>query len=296
MHATSSGSSYGQFESRQRYARFDRSRFLAVVQEREIVSCTLQGDTLELNFTYHAKAKSTPPLRGGIVTFSAKSRRRILSLCNRIDYDRTGRSSLVTLTYPDLHISVDYKERTQDRYLFLRKLEAHLGRQVATLWRCEWKRRRSGRWKGYAVPHVHYLAFGVPWIDWRAIREIWRGVLHHQGPLATDIREARNKQQTLLYVGKYIAKSCSLDNVPYVNNRSMIGKAWDTTREKLIPMRPLTRYIDLPLAKVNELRWLIGQAIPMYDQKLGGSVTLFGEKWVEAAAVILSEGIDAKTE
>lgn len=257
------------------------------------MGCTLQGTTLKLEFTYHAKVKSVPPIRAGITTFSAKSRRRILEFCNKVDYEKVGRCSLITLTYPDQQISVDYKERTQDRYLFLRRVEAHLGRQVPTLWRCEWKRRRSGRYKGYAVPHVHYLAFGIPWIDWRFIRAAWRGVLHHEGPLSTDVREAKNKRQTLLYVSKYIAKCSSLDNVPYINNSSLTGKAWDVTRQALIPMHPPIRYIDLPPAKVDELRWLVGQAIPKYDQRLGGSVTLFGEKWIEAAAIILSEGVDA---
>lgn len=292
MLATSSMSPYAEFESKQKYARFDRSRILSVVQEREIVSCTLQGTCLQIGFSYHAKVKSIPPLRAGITTFSAKSRRRILEFCNKIDYEKCGRCSLITLTYPDTQIHVEYKERTQDRYLFLRKLETHLGRMVPTLWRCEWKSRRSGRYKGYAVPHVHYLAFGVPWVDWKFIRQAWRGVLHHDGPLSTDIRESKNKKQTLLYVGKYIAKVCSLDNVPYINNASLVGKAWDITRQKLIPLHPPIRFLDLPKAKVDELRWLVGQAIPKYDTKLGGSVTIFGEKWIEAAAVILSEGLD----
>jgi len=159
----------------------------------------------------------------------------MLKTIARIDWGRVPYGVFITLTYPDGYWERDYYQRTIDRSRFLRDLENHLDREVSVLWRVEWQKRKSGKLKGQIAPHLHLMCLGVRFVAADAVRQLWRGVLHVEGPLSTDVRGVTGKEGCGRYLAKYISKSPSLDNAAYLNRPWMAGRNWGLTRPNLVP-------------------------------------------------------------
>jgi len=129
---------------------------------------------------------------------------RLLRLLNRIDWTQHARSLFVTLTYPDEFISRPLSRRTQDRSRFLREVETHVGKKVSSLWRLEWKPRRTGNVVGELMPHFHLVLFDVEFIPHAMVRHWWRTILGvADGPLATDVQRPKTVDGVARYIGKY---------------------------------------------------------------------------------------------
>lgn len=129
-------------------------------------------------------------------------------------------------------------ERNQDKYLFLRHMENHLGREVGGLWRAEWEVRKSGRTKGNLVSHFHLFAFGVRYIHKDTIKKWWKQVLGVKGPVVAWIDGVTSGQKVARYVSKYCSKlpeSSVLDNASYLNK---LGRHWGIHRRDKVPFYP----------------------------------------------------------
>lgn len=180
---------------------------------------------------------------------------RLLREINKVDWQHVGKSVMATVTYPDECVSESYKVRSQHRYLLLRHLEKHLGRKVSTIWRQEWKIRKSGARVGQLVSHVHYLIPGLSSLCKYAWRGMWSSVLHRVGALCTDVTEIGDGDNGARYLAKYVSKSESLDISAYRNNGVQIGRHWGITRKRLLtyaPIKAMRRLTQDEIAWVQE--------------------------------------------
>jgi hypothetical protein len=220
------------------------------------VSASIQGNLFQFKESWNWNQSPRLPKRGQIGGFSSAARLRMIKEIAVIDWTQTGRCLFLTLTYPDSLGLRTYKERTKDRTLVTRRIERYLGREIATLWRLEWKARKSGERTGSMMPHLHMLLFGVEYIPWDDIRMWWRQVLGYDGQLHTYVQRIKNGEHAAKYAAKYAAKdgSSSLVNAAYLDG--LLGRAWGVTRAKLIPRAALTTYRNLPRAVERALRVL----------------------------------------
>jgi len=207
----------------------------------------------------HLDVTHPPPKckRGEISTFSRKSRMRLLRFLATVKWGKIPTSLFVTLTYPTESDWLDKETRKRHRYLFHRYVENSLKREVPGIWRIEWKPRLSGPHRGMYCPHYHLLLFGVGYIHHAKIRQWWRQILKHKGPLATDVQGCRSAKRASIYVSKYVAKvegDGSLDNGPYRNSD---GKHYDYFRRDQIP-REEQMILDNPTPE--EVEWLVSRA------------------------------------
>lgn len=160
----------------------------------------------------------------------------MLKLLNRIDWSAFEGSIMATVTYPPECVEKRYAVRTKQRSRLLRSLEKIAGKQVPTIWRQEWKRRKSGADKGQIVSHMHYLIPGMTYLDQWAWREAWRSIVHKEGPLATDVTKIGKGEMAARYMSKYVAKDDTLDIAAYLNTGIEIGRHWGPTRRNLMPL------------------------------------------------------------
>jgi hypothetical protein len=105
---------------------------------------------------YQQSGKSTSGgLRGSVVGFSRKSRKRLIEKMASIRFD--GDMLFLSLTYPDVFPS------SPETWLlhfeaFRRRLERMCPR-IAVIWRKELKERKSGQFQGRVAPHYHLLLY-----------------------------------------------------------------------------------------------------------------------------------------
>lgn len=202
---------------------------------KEIPVAVVTGELLEITYLARNKEVRLPGRRGVVKGFTNAARLRMMRTVATIDWSRVRASLFITLTYPPQVERRSMKERNQDRYVFLRSMENHLGRKVGALWRIEWKTRKTGATKGTTAPHVHLIVFGCGFIAWQEIRRWWRAALAVVGPLATDVQRIKGGSAVGKYVTKYCAKlpdAPSLDSASYLNS---LGRHWGIHRRDLIP-------------------------------------------------------------
>jgi hypothetical protein len=253
---------------------------------------TTQGRLLLVREKWNWRKSPQTEKRGSIGGFSNASRLRMLKTIAIIDWSKVGPSLLITLTYPGELGKRRYSERVKDLYLFHRYMEKHLGKEVALLWRTEWKVRKSGQQKGQLLPHVHLVVFDVRWIPWQAVRGWWRTILGHEGPLATDVGRAGDGDTAARYAAKYAAKPAeegSLDSAAYLNNS--IGRAWGVKRRRLIPFCDKDSF-RLGEKLARQLRQLAATIFEGYDVERGEGFTLFGDIAVMVGKDLMKKGID----
>lgn len=145
-------------------------------------------------------------VRGPVRGFSRGSRRRLLDKVNQIDRRCVeGGGLFVTLTYPG-----EFSESWRVWKAHLRSIEERLKRRfpgVQLLWRLEFQKR--------GAPHFHFLVFNVERIDISWLSQAWYEVVGSGDPrhqaAGTEISRVRSWRGVLFYVGKYMAKTDSVD-------------------------------------------------------------------------------------
>ena len=161
-------------------------------------------------------------VRGGVSTFSAKSRKRMLETIASLDEERIRVVIFLTLTYPDDALPVTEQSSIHLKN-FLKRLKRRFP-EASALWRREWEDRKSGDFVGRMCPHFHFLFFNLPFIHHTEVNAHWRAVLGYAGYIRTEIRMAATWRQAFAYVAKYMAKTpqppeaaagCSLVYAPY---------------------------------------------------------------------------------
>lgn len=210
-------------------------------------SVTGQGRCLEVRRHLNNFQQPDPPRGKCVGPMSRASRMRLLRTIAKIHFGKHTHSLFITLTYPDIRRHSDYKKHTTERSLFVRYIEKYVGRQVAILWRKEWKVRKSGAAKGSLVPHYHLICFGVRYIPKEVILGWWRTILGVKGPLMTRVDGITDGEKAARYTCKYAAKVSlsGLDNDAYLN--TLWGRPWGMHRKSKMPWCP--REQEYPLTE-----------------------------------------------
>ena len=225
--------------------------------------------------------------RGKVGQLSRESRMRLLRFLNQIAWEQISGSLFVTLTYPDEIQHTDYSRHATDRYLFLRYMEKHLGRENPVLWRLEWQPRKTGARVGELMPHYHLLVFGVSWLPQKVVREWWRSAIGAgDGPLVTDVRRVTGVDGACRYLAKYVSKSCPLDIAAYHNSGINFGRHWGVTRKHLVPMCPVDVCRQLTDFELSRMQGLAEEMWSAYRPESSGGFTLLGEPEAEFAKKI----------
>src|ERR1051325_3644613 len=141
--------------------------------------------------------------RGEVVSFSRKSRRRMLRLFATVSRTALGRSLLVTLTYPR---SFPTESSTYKRHFltFSKRLRRTFPTSSA-IWKLEFQER--------GAPHFHLIVMGVPFLARQWLSRAWFQIVgsgddrHFRA--GTQVQRAHSTRKTLAYVAKYVAKVSS---------------------------------------------------------------------------------------
>lgn len=263
-----------------------------IVRQSSKQTLKIQGSLLEL------KISDGPimPINGGkkkdIMGFSRKSRLNLVKKMAVWHWEKIGVSTFITLTYPDEFALPDQKKRNKQRYLFHRKIEEQLERQVPCLWRIEYAVRKSGTLVGQACPHWHMLLFGVNGLDPDGVNHVWNETVGECKYIRTDTVEVDSGQGAAKYLGKYIAKT-DLDgilvNATYHNNK---GRHWGILRQEMIPKHEPFIFTDLS----DEQRdWIVAfaeQFLPWIDSRCPVSLTLIGQLCDDAVREFYNTQLD----
>jgi len=235
-------------------------------QERERWTVSIQGSWVKFKKTGGQSHKPPTRLDTELGPFSYASRLRLLSFMNRIDWPNLPEPLFVTLTYPDTITNRDYSLRSMDRYLFLRYFEKMLGVKTPSIWRVEWKPRKSGLFIGRLMPHWHLLFPRLTAMDENVIREMWRKSIGHDNSyLDVDSRQVTGELAAVKYMAKYVAKNQALGILAYRNSGFRFGRHWGITRKAMIPMAPITCQRLLTEDEVEAAKQFAAGIWPHYD-------------------------------
>lgn len=251
----------------------------------------VQGSVVEYKCGVEPSEAGKPPIRGQVKGFTRAARLRLLKRVATIDWQTIPQSVLITLTYPDELADRTFQQRGQDRYLFMRKLERYLDRKVCGIWRTEFVPRRSGRYKGMLLPHLHLLVFGVTFVPWQTVRQFWKEVIHKKGYCRTEIKRATSPKMAGFYVAKYMSKttdSPSLVNSSYLNTH---GRAYGYHRPGKIPQFSETWISNPSIEQIQALLDYAKDCLPWLNRQHQSSYTLLGRYADHAKQILQTWGL-----
>lgn len=263
-----------------------RHPHVVIVQKRptpkkKVPAITFRGNLVQFKNGISYSPPVTENRRGVCKGFTRAARLRMLKMIATVDWSRAANSIFITLTYPDCRCQTTYKQRSVHRYLFMRKLEKHLDKQVSGLWRVEWEERKSGDNVGMLAPHFHLLLFDVPFVDWRKIRKWWGEIIDYKGYVKTWVKRCTGARGAGYYVAKYVGKTqdlSSLVNTAYLNNP---GRSYGYHRLRHIP-RCTASTIEHPNKdQIDHLRTVAASLVAGWDIPENESFTLFLELSIE---------------
>jgi hypothetical protein len=162
-----------------------------------------QGQYFKLSFS--GRPIKGGGLRGEITEFSASSRKRMLELLARLEFDHSSFKAFLTLTYPDREGPPQPKVAKRDRESFQKRLKRRFP-AASAIWRREWEPRKSGDFKGVLYPHYHLIFFGLPFVEYSEINTMWQEIIKYPEYVRTEIKGIGNWLQAMYYVSKYMAK------------------------------------------------------------------------------------------
>ncbi len=173
---------------------------------------------------------STPPKPGprGLATFSKASRKRLLQLVASLDQD-TRPPLFLTLTYPQ-HWSSDPASWHDDLEAFYKRLCRKYGMcNISMLWRKEPQKR--------GAPHYHLLVFGVPYIAYQWVGEVWATISEGNPATCSRVERVRSWRGAMSYAAKYLGKN--LDGGEFTTDEGEVidnvGRHWGVMGRKHLP-------------------------------------------------------------
>ena len=160
-----------------------------------------QGNLLKVKVQHIAPTQQIVALRGNVSGFSAQSRKRMIDLLVRINFEKAG----LTLTYPDRNGPPDYKIYERDRQTFQKRMKRKFP-DCSAIWRREYESRKTGEFTGDIFPHYHYMFFGLPFFDHEELNLLWQEVIDYYQYVRTEIKGLANHRQAMFYLTKYMSK------------------------------------------------------------------------------------------
>ena len=164
-----------------------------------------QGHFFKLQVQQSSARAKVGGVRGAVWQFSHASRKRMLERLARIDVDKAGFVTFVTLTYPDREGPPTPQDADRDRQNFQKRVN-RLFPDASAIWRREWECRKTGRFDGVSFPHYHYLFFLLPFLEADRLNRMWAEVLGWSDYVRTEIKGVKSWRQAFYYVAKYMAK------------------------------------------------------------------------------------------
>jgi hypothetical protein len=157
------------------------------------VSVSVQGHVLRVEVN-GAAVGSGGGDRGMITEFSHKSRLRLITLLNRLEFE--GQDQLpkfMTLTMGDI-----VHPRVAKKYLrvFLERIR-RWAPGASAVWRLEFQAR--------GAPHFHLIWFGLPFLPFPRLQEMWGQVIGQDLPICR-IEAIKTRNGVIYYASKYLAK------------------------------------------------------------------------------------------
>jgi len=248
-------------------------------QEKERWTVSIQGACVKFKKTGGRIHEPPSRLDSAIGPFSKASRLRLLSFMNKVDWTVVKAPCFVTLTYPDTVIHRDYSRRSLDRFLFLRYLEKHLAVKTPSIWRVEWKPRKTGKLVGKLMPHWHLLLPLVTALNENKVREMWRKSIGHDDTyLDVDVRAVTGELGAVKYLAKYVSKGLALGILAYRNSGFRFGRHWGITRKGMIPMAPITVQRELSEDEIEAAKQFAASIWKYYDLDNPNGFTLLNPK------------------
>jgi hypothetical protein len=197
---------------------------------------TLQGECLTYQQRQGVPPTPRPGKRRSCLGMSDASRFRLLKIANRLDWEKCGTCWFLTTTYPDHYYGMSCQEMSLHRSLWQRAQEKRVGRNVCVIWRTEHQVRKSGKWKGHLMPHIHMIAIGVAeyrkvdlWREWMAAIGEWRYA-------DVDVERMESKAHVIQYVCEYVGKVSPVLGIASNLSRIPPGRAWGILRRNLLPL------------------------------------------------------------
>jgi len=200
----------------------------------------------DFGLSYH----KTSSKRGQVLTFSRKSRKRILEKCARLDLRGVIKFKpiiFVTLTYaayfPTPAIAKNHLRAFLER---IRRLSPN----TSGVWRLELQER--------GAPHFHVIFFGLPYIPKAELQAMWGDIIgieywdysqaFPRAPM-TRIEAISNARRAMAYISKYVAKEINpsgFNNLPYLHalvhspeKAPKLGRVWGVFNGKCLPFAML---------------------------------------------------------
>lgn len=259
------------------------------------VAC-IQGELIELTYVKSNREFRLPGRRGKVKGFTRSARLRMLRTVARIDWTKVKHAVFITLTYPDKYADRTMRERSTDRWLFMRYMENYLGKKFGVLWRVEWEERKTGKRKGETIAHLHLIVFGCRFLHKDMVRSFWACVLRADGLAITWIDGITSGKKVARYIGKYCAKlpeESVLDNASYL---SSAGRHWGACRKDLIPFadRWVMRLSDPK--QIQLLENAACMAFPYFTRDVDQGFSLFGKNAGKCIEIICRTDLDDELE
>jgi hypothetical protein len=196
--------------------------------ELESVTYSFQGNLAEVKTrSMPVLRRDTPVVRGEIQEFSKNSRKRLLKLFARVDWEN-HKGIFLTLTYGAGFPNP--RRAKQHIRAFIKRLETIArkeGRKVAYFWRLEFQNR--------GAPHFHMICIDLPYIDKKWLQTLWGSIIEYPSPF-TRIEMLDSRKKAMRYLAKYLAKvsqtggvSSGFNDVPYQAGGSLwesVGRFW----------------------------------------------------------------------
>lgn len=259
-------------------------------------------------------------LRGAVRGFSNDARRRMSRTCAKVhDLEK---ASFVTLTLSDEIVGRfwnkwEAKPDVDNMAAYLRNGIAALdkrgqrfwgrsGLSFGFIWKLENQRRKTGRYRGYLVPHMHLIVTGLGNVAVTRQRRWLKAAWWHICGEAADGHERAGVQLDKVYsragAGVYVAKYVAKSAEDAEDAELEIGRRWgmrgtvDTSGED-VGMITLAQYIQIRryVARWLEGRWKGGRRyariIRRPRQGLEDGLFIFGAGFQSATGWGLSDGL-----
>jgi len=240
-------------------------------------SVEIQGSLVRVKMCDGRRRRMPKTKRRRITFLSSQSRQRAFRALARVDWQALLPGQFVSLTYGDNDMAWDRDLRTEQRARIQQYIERKAGRPIPMFWRSEWEVRKSGRWAGYIMPHWHLMVLTYNQLDEEQVRRWWMRIINASEYTQVDVREIYGIDGCARYLVYYVAKSASLDYVPYVNIFRSHGRQWGFHRDPLIPRHPLTVVEDLPEDELEFLKGFARETFAWYGEYGEYGFTMYGK-------------------
>lgn len=241
------------------------------------------------------KAYSPPPAKQAgqrCQHFSSQARMRMIRYTSTLDFERIKKSLFVTLTMPDALWPRLFEKRAEDRNQWWKAMEEYVGHQFPALWRTEWEPRKTGLYKGKALPHIHMLLIGVSYIPMTVVNTEWKRALRWTGYCRTEVKRADAEEGALAYITKYCAKPVHHSLVIVPNLDSPDGGHWGVHRRGLVPRCPQHAIEGPPQGAIDWLMALYNTVMHGDGARPGESFTILGKYAKDAMEGLRELGVD----